>query len=159
MTLVPSLRHLPGLLLLVGTTLAATTAPQSFATLGRSAQLVMQGAHTANGLELRFARPDGGALAVSAVSASVAGRHLAGTRAADGSWTFGPVPAGDGRLEVIVDHDGIRELVSGALPGSSAAPGGAPAAMIARDHKQLLWWILNIGIVLVAVLALSRRVS
>jgi len=26
-----------------------------------------------------------------------------------------------------------------------------------RDHKQVAWWILNIVIVLVAALALSRR--
>lgn len=159
MTLVPSPRYLRILLLLPWAMLAvAAAAPQSFATLGRSAQVVMQGERTANGLAVRFARPDGAALAVSAVSASVDGRHLNGTREADGSWGFGPLPAGDGRLEVIVDHDGIRELLSGSLPGSSAAAAAAPAGM-ARDHKQLLWWILNIGIVLIAVLAVSRRMS
>jgi hypothetical protein len=28
-----------------------------------------------------------------------------------------------------------------------------------RDHKQLAWWILNIAIVLIAAIAISRRMS
>ena len=155
----PLLRTVPGLLLcsLLGAATAAA-APESFATLGRSAQVVMQGARTANGVALRFARPDGAALSVSAVSAAIDGHHVGEARQPDGSWALGPLPAGAGHLEVIVEHDGIREQLSGALPGG--APGAAATeAAAGHDHKQLLWWILNIGIVLIAVLAVSRRMS
>jgi len=159
MALMPSLRTSGSLLLLWAMLCAvACAAPESFATLGRSTQTVMQGARTANGVALRFARPDGAALAVSAVSASVDGRPVSAARQTDGSWAFAPAPSGVGRLEVIVEHDGIRELLSGALPGSSAGTGTAGVGM-SRNHKQLLWWILNIGIVLIAVLAVSRRMS
>ena len=36
---------------------------------------------------------------------------------------------------------------------------GWGAASVLRDHKQMAWWILNITIVLIAVLAISRRMS
>jgi len=145
-------------LLLLWVLLGAAAAPESFAIIARSAQVVMQGARTANGVALRFARPDGAALNVTAISGSVDGRHVGDARQADGSWALGPLPAGAARVEVSVDHDGIREQLSGALPGS--APGaGAAEARRGPNHKQLLWWILNIGIVLIAVLAVSRRMS
>jgi hypothetical protein len=159
MRLVPPLRNLALLLLLPWAMLAlAAAAPQSFATLGSSAQAVMQGTRTANGVALRFTRPDGAALSVSAVSASVDGHHVGDARQADGSWALGPLPAGGVRLEVIVDHDGIRELLSGTLPGSAAGSGSADIGT-GHGNKQLLWWILNIGVVLIAVLAVSRRMS
>jgi hypothetical protein len=159
MARMPLLRNVSRLLPLWAL-LAATApaAPESFAIIARSAQLVMQGARTANGVALRFARPDGTALSVTALSASVDGRHVGDARQGDGSWALGPLPAGAARLEVSVDHDGIREQLSGALPGSAPGAGAADAGT-GTSHKQLLWWILNIGVVLIAVLAVSRRMS
>jgi hypothetical protein len=62
---------------------------------------------------------------------------------------------GDGArdVEIIVGHDGIREILSGKV----AVAEGASAGGLLRDHKQVGWWILNIVIVLIAAIALSRR--
>lgn len=59
-------------------------------------------------------------------------------------------------LDITVAHDGIREILTGkvALPKSVFGSG-----MLDSGHKQMLWWVLNIGIVLVAVLAFSKRSS
>jgi hypothetical protein len=59
-------------------------------------------------------------------------------------------------LDITVAHDGIREILTGkvALPKSFFG-----SAMMDSSHKQMLWWVLNIGIVLVAVLAFSKRSS
>jgi len=59
-------------------------------------------------------------------------------------------------LDITVAHDGIREILTGkvALPKSVFGSG-----MLDSSHKQMLWWVLNIGIVLVAVLAFSKRSS
>jgi hypothetical protein len=43
-------------------------------------------------------------------------------------------------------------------PPPAPAPAGAAADLL-HDHKQLAWWILNITIVLIAVIAISRRMS
>jgi hypothetical protein len=62
---------------------------------------------------------------------------------------------GDGTrdVEMIVGHDGIREILAGKVTVIEAAS----ANSLLRDHKQVAWWILNIVIVLVAAIALSRR--
>ena len=61
---------------------------------------------------------------------------------------------GDGvkDVDVTVAHDGIREIVSGKISVAEA-----PAASLWRDHKQVAWWVLNIVIILVAVMAFSRK--
>jgi membrane-associated phospholipid phosphatase len=90
-------------------------------------------------------------------------------------------------VEVTVGHDGIHEVLSGRLAPSAGAatappPGAAPAGaasssaapsggassgaaasgaarLISGSHKQFYWWILNIAIVLIAAIAISRRMS
>src|SRR5207244_538922 len=46
---------------------------------------------------------------------------------------------------------------------SRASPSGAAkaagVASLWRDHKQMAWWILNITVVLIATIAISRRMS
>jgi len=71
-----------------------------------------------------------------------------------------PAPAAGGQLEVAVTHDGIRELLSGKLPAAHAGA-AAPAAGTGATgvHKQIVWWILNVLIVFVAAIAISRRTS
>lgn len=56
-------------------------------------------------------------------------------------------------LDITVAHDGIREILTGKI----TLPKVGSAADLWRDHKQMAWWVLNIGIVLVAVLAFSRK--
>lgn len=58
---------------------------------------------------------------------------------------------------MVLAHDGIREVLSGPLPAALGAP-AAPAGLFG-NHKQMVWWVLNIAIVLIAVMALSRRMS
>jgi len=59
----------------------------------------------------------------------------------------------------VVAHDGIREVLDGTVAAAAAAPAAAGGGGLLRDHKQLAWWILNIAIVLIAVMAISRRMS
>jgi hypothetical protein len=62
-----------------------------------------------------------------------------------------------------VAHDGVREMLTGQLPGApaaaAAARGAAGSAASLLAHKQLAWWILNILVVLIGVIAVSRRMS
>ena len=45
----------------------------------------------------------------------------------------------------------------GAAPAGAASSGAA--RLISGSHKQFFWWILNIAIVLIAAIAISRRIS
>src|SRR5437879_10612994 len=139
--------------------------------VARSALAILEAAAAPAGVTLRLRRAaDQTPLPATGVTVSVAGRNAPATASADGSW-FAPLPtavgAGD-TLEVVVAHDGIRELLSArfAAPGARDAGGGAAAAAKAggvaslwRDHKQMAWWILNITVVLIATIAVSRRMS
>ena len=141
--------------LLGSAALAAAAAP-----LAQSAQLSIAGSVSEKGLALSVSpATPGAALSVSAVSVTLEGRTLEGARQGDGSWLV-PLPAaragGDTRLELAVAHDGIRESLSGQLPAALPASGGAGWL---GAHKQMAWWILNIGVVLIAALAISRRRS
>ena len=72
------------------------------------------------------------------------------------------LPISGKTLEVSVGHDGIHEVLSGRLAAAGApgpATSGAAGASGSGRQKQLAWWILNIVIVLIAVIAISRRMS
>jgi hypothetical protein len=64
--------------------------------------------------------------------------------------------AGDGerQLDIIVGHDGIREILTGKIVVPKA---GSNATDLLHDHQQMAWWILNVGVILIAVMAFSRR--
>ena len=62
---------------------------------------------------------------------------------------------GERQLDITVAHDGIREIVSGKV----AIPKTSGFGTLDSSRKQMLWWVLNIGVVLVAVLAFSNRGS
>ena len=114
------------------------------------------------GLALRLrATVPGAALSVTDVSVSLDGVSTPARRQADGSW-FVPLPssrtARDGKLDVFVLHDGIREVLSGRIAPPPAGSAGSGSSVL-REHKQLAWWILNIVIVLIAAIAISRRMS
>jgi hypothetical protein len=143
--------------LLAGVWLCANLA--AAAPLAHSAQVTLEGSTSAAGLSLTV-RPTAadGTLKVTGVSVAAGGRSVPATRQADGSW-LAPLAgsaAAAGPLEVTVDHDGIREVLSGQLPAPAA--GAAPSAL-RGNHGQMAWWILNIAVVLIAVLAISRRMS
>jgi hypothetical protein len=56
-------------------------------------------------------------------------------------------------LDVVVSHDGIREL----LTGTVALPSRRSAFDFLQSHGMSAWWVLNIAVVLIAVLVISRR--
>jgi hypothetical protein len=64
--------------------------------------------------------------------------------------------AGEHQLDIVVAHDGIREILSGKVTLPKA---GSAASDLWHDHKQMAWWVLNIAVVLIAVLAFSNRSS
>ncbi|HKD55011.1 MAG TPA: hypothetical protein VKB72_12425 [Steroidobacteraceae bacterium] len=138
----------------------------AFAPVAHSALVTVEAASAANGLRLRLRRTEGTApLAVTELRVSLGGQNAPVTQQPDGTW-LAAWPKGGGtadeRLEVVVTHDGIREELSGPTPApidhKPAAGSGAGSGM-AANHKQLAWWILNIVIVLIAVIAISRRMS
>jgi hypothetical protein len=63
---------------------------------------------------------------------------------------------GERQLDITVAHDGIREILSGkvALPKAGGFTGSWDSS-----RKQIAWWVLNIAVVLIAVLAFSKRSS
>lgn len=136
------------------------SAPAVAATaIARSALVALEAGAAPPGLTLRLQPAGGGSpLAVSALAVTLDGRTMPATLQADGTWTVGWPPGTDAtqphRLAVTVTHDGIRELLEAELPGAAAAPIGGS---LLGEHKQIAWWILNIGVVLVAALALSKR--
>jgi hypothetical protein len=144
----------------------AQPAPPQLPPLAHSALLAVDAAPGAAGLTLRVRRvTDKTPLVVNDLAVTIDGRSEPATARADGSW-FVPRPAGaqDGgkTIDVTVGHDGIHEVLSGRL-GASAAPSGAAtsgsSSVMSSSRKQLLWWILNIAIVLIAAIAISRRMS
>jgi hypothetical protein len=133
------------------------------APLTRSALLTLEGAVAPGALLLRV-RPNSAASPISVSDFQVAldGRALPVTARADGAWRV-PLPAealaGPGKLEVRVTHDGVTEVLDAQVPLASAAAPAVPPGMLAGAHKQIVWWVLNIAIVLVAALVISRRTS
>ena len=63
---------------------------------------------------------------------------------------------GERQLDITVAHDGIREILSGkvAIPKAGGLTGSWDSS-----RKQMAWWVLNIAVVLIAVLAFSKRSS
>jgi hypothetical protein len=148
--------------LLAATAVAPRGEPPApiLAPLAHSAALTLEGASVPGALILRV-RPSasGSPLSVSDFAASIDGQEMPATARADGAWRV-PLPghpaSNEGRLEVTVTHDGIRELLTARV--ALAAP-TAPEAGGSGVHNQLVWWVLNIAIVLIAALAISRRAS
>lgn len=142
-------------------TVGAADAPVAAATpIAQSSLLTLEGEMTKETLNVRLRRTaQTEPLSVTEFVASIDGKSHSPARNADGSWSvpLAGVPAGDHRLSVIVGHDGIRELLEGPLPAGTGAAAAAEGGL--GNHKQMLWWILNIGIVCVAAYVLSRRMS
>jgi hypothetical protein len=131
-------------------------APNAAAQIAHSALLSIEATVTADALRLSIRRVSDKSLVSSDdVVVTVDGRNESVTRE-KGDYE---VPVSDLRgdaprdVEITVGHDGIREILSGKVVAAEATS----ADSLLRDHKQVAWWILNIVIVLVAAIALSRR--
>ena len=145
---------------------ASDSAAAPLTPIAHSALVTLEAGPTAAGLVLRLRHTaDQTPLSVTDLTVSVDGKSQRATRRADGSW-FVPLSNAampEDQLEVVVAHDGVREVLSGRITVAGAGTNGARSASgvasVLRDHKQLAWWILNITIVLIAAIAISRRLS
>ncbi len=143
---------------------AASPAGAAAAPLAHSADLAVEGAVAAGTLTLRVRRSGNQQpLQVTDLAVRVDGRALPVMARADGSWA---APLKDlpehspGKLEIIVAHDGALEALDGQLPlAAPAAASPAGGTLSTLIHKQMSWWILNVLIVLIGVIAVSRRMS
>jgi hypothetical protein len=145
---------------------ASDEAPMPLTPVAHSALVTLEAGPAAAGLVLRLQHTaDQTPLSVTDLTVSVGGRSQLAMRRSDDSWFVPLADAAitDDQLEVVVAHDGIREVLSGriTLPGAGTRSAGnaGGAASVLRDHKQMAWWILNITIVLIAAIAISRRLS
>jgi len=151
-------------LLVCSAAAAAQTAAAPLQPLARSALLAVEAGPVAGGLALRVQHSaEHTPLAVSDVAVSIDGKTAPASARADGSW-FVPRPAGANdaakTIEVTVGHDGIHEVLSGRLaPAAAARAAGGSSTLASSTHSQLAWWVLNIAVVLVAAIAISRRMS
>jgi hypothetical protein len=142
-----------------------------FVPLAHSALVTVNAATEAGALMLRVQRTrDQAPLPGAQLQVTLDGHNLPVTPRPDGTWEapLGSLASSaEGTLDITVAHDGVREILSGRLPGVAAAAGSRGAVSstasgaVARlqAHKQLAWWILNIAVVLIGVIAVSRRMS
>src|SRR5580693_4140440 len=146
------MRALYGLVATVA--LAAAAADSPSLAISPSAQVTLAGSATAAGLTLRARPTAAGPLNISAMSITLDGASAPATRQGDGSWyaPLPPAPPGGkagpapGKLEILVVHDGIREVLNGTLHSSPIGAAAPTGGGLLHDHKQLSWWILNIAI-------------
>ena len=89
------------------------------------------------------------------VTVAVDGKNQPVTAAPEGTFLLPTKDLGEGerQLDITVAHDGIREILTGkwTVTERKSSPG------LLGDHKQMAWWILNVAVVLIAAIALSRR--
>ena len=145
---------------------ASDSAAAPLTPVAHSALVTLEAGPTAAGLVLRLRHTaDQTPVSVTDLTVSIDGKSQLAVRRADGSW-FVPLSSAalaNDQLEVVVAHDGIREALSGRITfagaGTPSARNANGAASVLRDHKQMAWWILNITIVLIAAIAISRRLS
>lgn len=127
--------------------------------LAHSAQLTVDAQETTDSVTLWVRRAaDKKLIDTKDVTVSIAGKNQVLTRRTDGSFSF---PTDDLRgkdaksVQLVVGHDGIRELLDGQLP---PPPEGLTTGLLG-SHNQLWWWVINIGVLFIGVLALSRKKS
>jgi hypothetical protein len=137
---------------------AGAAEPGARTELARSAQVVIDATPAGKNLVLAIRRAaDQSVIDTKDVTVSIDGKTQIVTRQPDGTYAV-PMDElrGSGRtIEVIVAHDGIREVLDGRW--AAAEPGSKMS--LTSSRKQLLWWILNAAVLLIGVIALSRRKS
>ncbi len=139
---------------------APQAAEQAHIDVARSALLSAEATESADTVTFWIRRvADKKLVAGKDLVVSFGGKNQVFTAHTDGSYT---VPADDLRgkdakaVQFIVGHDGIREILEGQLP---PAPEKSSVGGLLGGHGQLAWWIINIGVVLIGVIALSRKKS
>jgi hypothetical protein len=136
-------------------------ASKGTAQIARSALLTVDGTATDDSLQLNIRRThDKSSITSGDVTVTVDGKNEPVTHENGRPYEV-PINdlRGDGSrdtardVEIIVPHDGIREILSGKVSVTE----GASAGSLLGNHKQMAWWILNIVIVFVAATVISRR--
>lgn len=135
------------------------TPPPPVIPIAQSALLTVDATRTADTLELHI-KHAGNQVPIDGqnVTVSVDGKSQTITPEPEGTFAL-PLKElpGDGerQLDITVAHDGIREI----LTGKVTLPKVNTTSDLWHDHQQMAWWILNIGVILVAVMAFSKRSS
>jgi len=144
---------------MAGIAVAAQTGDQAHIDVARSALLSAEAAESADTTTIWIRRAaDKKLVDGKDVTVSIGGRNQVITGHTDGSYTFsnddlrGKEPKA---VQIIVGHDGIREILDGQL----LPPPDKSVTGMLGGHGQLAWWIINIGVVLIGVIALSRKKS
>jgi hypothetical protein len=127
--------------------------------VARSALLALTAAPSDQSLTLQVSRISNHKLIVGTgnVTVSLDGRDLPVTAQPDGRYIVSTrdQDAGAHSLSVVVAHDGIRELLTGTVTVAQHRS----ALDTLESHGMSAWWVLNIAVVLIAVLIISRRRS
>jgi hypothetical protein len=135
-----------------------TPSPQPGPTVvARSALLTLTAAPSDHALSLQVSRISDHRLIAGPgnVTVTLDGHSVPITAQPDGSYLLSTSTQSGGThsLGVVVSHDGIREL----LTGSVTVPQRRSALDMLQGHGMFAWWVLNIAVVLIAVIVISRR--
>ena len=133
------------------------SSPQPGSLVARSALLTLSGAPVDHGLSLQVARNSDHRpiVAPGSVTVTLDGHAVPVTAQPDGTLFVSTrtESAGAHTLGVVVSHDGIREL----LTATVTVPQQRSALEELEGHGMFAWWVLNIAVVLIAVIVISRR--
>jgi len=139
-------------------------AGSAFTPVAHSALVSVDGVVAADTLVLRVRRAaNQQPLTGAQLTMTADGRNVPVRARPEGTWgvPLKDLPGPPGKLSIEVSHDGVREVLEAQLPGSpaTAPPAQVRGVVSTLIHKQMSWWILNILIVLIGVIAVSRRMS
>ena len=135
----------------------STASSQAPAVIARSALLTLVATPTDHALSLRVERNLDHRLisGPGRVTATLDGHLVPLGAGADGSYLLSTrgQSGGSHSLTVVASHDGIREL----LTATVALPEQRSILDSLEGHGMAAWWVLNIAVVLIAVVVISRR--
>jgi len=130
---------------------------QGATVIARSALLTLTASPADDSLALRIDQLADHRLIVGPgkVTATLDGHPMPLAPQPNGTWLLSlhGEAGGAHALRVVVDHDGIREL----LTGTVTVPRRQSALDFLQGHGMAAWWVLNIAVVLIAVIVISRR--
>jgi hypothetical protein len=125
--------------------------------VAHSALLTLSGAPADHGLSLQVTRNSDHRpiVAPGSVTVTLDGHSVPVTAQPDGTYLVSTRAESGGAhtLGVVVSHDGIREL----LTGTVTVPQQRGVLDELEGHGMFAWWVLNIAVVLIAVIVISRR--
>jgi hypothetical protein len=138
--------------------MAVSSSPQAGSTVvARSALLTLSAAPADHALTLQVARISDHRPIVGAgnVTVTLDGHSVPVAAQPDGTYLLSTRDQSGGAhsLGVVAAHDGIREL----LTGTVTVPQQRSALDVLEGHGMFAWWVLNIAVVLIAVIVISRR--